>query len=169
MGGLIFPIILWVGTAALSAILAKDSVFELSGPIVSTFCIGGLVYLTFAAQRANARAREKRQTRNEYLLQEVRNNQTQAAPAPEAGTREVDERVLRFVQWFLELGLTPKNDFSYHDVVDQFQTAAIRYQLYEAINSLGLYQSVYCPNFHGYLSQAQRNVIEKSFTKKVME
>ncbi|ETI23240.1 hypothetical protein G647_05038 [Cladophialophora carrionii CBS 160.54] len=84
--------------AALSPILAKDSVFESSDPIVSKCCIGGLLSLTFATQRAHARAREKRQTPNEYLLQEVRNSQTQATPAPAEGIRELDERVLRCVQ-----------------------------------------------------------------------
>lgn len=169
MGGLVFPLALWIGTAGLSAALAKDSVLELAGPLMSAFCIGGVVYLVYVCRRAISEADKKRETRNSYLVDEVRNNQTQASPAPPPGTREVDERTLRFVQWWLELGLTPKDDFSYHDVIDQFQTAAIRYQLYEVMNSLGIYQSVYCPNFHGYLSQAQRNAIEKSFTKKVME
>ncbi len=169
MGGLVFPIILWVGTAGLSALLARDSVMELAGPLMSAVCIGGLAYLTYSTQHANAEARKKRAARNNFLLDEVRNNQTTASPAPEAGSRELDESTLRFVQWFLELGMTPKDDFSYHDVVDQFQTAAIRYQLYEAVNCLGLYQNVFCPNFHGYLSQAQTNTIDKSLTKKVME
>ncbi|KAH0846704.1 hypothetical protein FOPE_11145 [Fonsecaea pedrosoi] len=169
MGGLVFPIALWVGTAALSAVLAKESVLELAGPLMSAVCVGGIIYLAYACQRANAEARKKRAARNSYLVEEVQRNQTHAAAAPEPGTREVDEKTLRFVQWYLELGLTPKDDFSYHDVIDQFQTSAIRYQLYEAVNCLGMYQNVYCPNFHGYLSQAQRNAIDKSFTKKVMD
>ncbi|KAJ9612110.1 hypothetical protein H2200_003707 [Cladophialophora chaetospira] len=169
MGGLAFPITLWAGTAALSALLARDSVLELAGPLTSAFCVGGLIYITYSTQRANAEARKNREARNNFLLDAVRNNQTQATPAPKAGTREVDEQTLRFVQWSIELGLMPKDDFSYHDVIDQFQTAALRYQLYETVNVLGLYQNVYCPNFRGYLSQAQVNVIDKSCTKKVME
>jgi len=80
----------------------------------------------------------------------------------------MDERTLRFTQWFIELGLTDKDDWSYHDVIDQFQTSAIRYQLYETVSDLGMYQYIFAPNFHGYLSQAQRNVIEKSLTEKVV-
>jgi hypothetical protein len=57
----------------------------------------------------------------------------------------------------------------YHDVIDEFQTATIRYQLYEAVSDLGIYKNVYCPNFHGFLLQAQRNIIRILFTKKVME
>jgi len=168
MGGIIFPITLWTGTAVLAAVLARDTVFEMAAPLWSAICIGSIIYITYATSTASAAARKKREARNKYLVEEVRSNQAQAVePAP--GSREVDERTLRFVQWALELGLSPKDDFSYHDVIDQFQTSAIRYQLYENVSDLGLYQNVYCPNFHGYLSQAQRNSIEKSFSKKVME
>lgn len=167
MGGVIFPILLWVGTSGLSALLARDSVFEAAGPLWTAICIGGIIYMAWASRNANEIAKKKRQTRNEYLVNEVQQNQAMAV-RPEPGSREVDERSLRFVQWFIELGLTPKDDFSYHDVIDQFQTSAIRYQLNYAVSELGLYQNVYCPNFHGYLSQAQRNVIEKSLQKKVV-
>ena len=68
----------------------------------------------------------------------------------------------------IELGRTAKDDFSYHDVIDQFQTSAIRYQLYEAVSDLGVYQFIYAPNFHGYVSEAMRNTIEKSLTEKVV-
>ena len=168
MGGVIFPLALWIGTSLLSALLARDSLLEFAGPLWTAICIGGVLYLTYATLAANAVARKKRETRNAYLVNEVQNNQAQATET-ELGSRELTERQLRFLQWFIELGLTPKDDFSYHDVIDQFQTSAIRYQLYEAVSDLGMYQYLFAPNFHGYLSQAQRNIIEKSFTKKVME
>jgi hypothetical protein len=44
----------------------------------------------------------------------------------------------------------------------------VRYQLYEAIYALGLYQCHYVPGFHGYLNAAQQNVIHKSCTKFVL-
>lgn len=168
MGGVVFPIILWIGTSLLSAFLARDSVLEFAGPLWTAICVGGVLYLTYATFTANALARKKRETRNAYLVKEVQNNQAMATET-DMGSRELNERQLRFLQWFIELGLTAKDDFSYHDVIDQFQTSAIRYQLYEAVSDLGMYQYLFTPNFHGYLSQAQRNIIEKSFTKKVME
>lgn len=100
-------------------------------------------------------------------MQAVQDSQA-AGKAPEPGSRELDLKTLRFMQWFLELGLTAKDDFSYHDIIDQFQTSAIRYQLYESLSDLAMYQFVFAPNFHGYLSQAMRNCIEKSLTEKVV-
>jgi hypothetical protein len=166
-GGITFPIVLWTGTDLLGAMIAKDSVLEAAGPLWTAICLLGIAYLTWKTKEANQTGREKRQVRNAYLVDAVQQNQLNAIEA-EPGSREVDETTLRFLQWHLELGLSTKDDYSYHDVIDQFQTSAIRYQLYEAVSDLGLYQSVFAPNFHGYLSQAQRNIIEKSLQKKVV-
>ena len=166
-GGVFFPIALWTGATASASFLARDTLFEPAGPIVLAFCIIGITYITFQANKANEEARQKGQKRNDYLIDAVQNNQAKGK-RHEPGSRELDLRTLRFVQWFIELGLTPINDFSYHDVIDQFQTSAIRYQLYEAISDLGMYQFLYAPNFHGYLSKASRNCIEKSLTQPVI-
>jgi hypothetical protein len=167
MGGVVAPIVLWTGTSLLAAALARDSVLELAGPLWTAVCISGIAYITYATQSANAEMRKKRAVRNDYLINAVSENQS-IATEPKPGSREMDERTLRFTQWFIELGLAPKDDWSYHDIIDQFQTSAIRYQLYETVSDLGMYQYIFAPNFHGYLSQAQRNVIEKSLTEKVV-
>ena len=166
-GGVLFPALLWVGTSALAGLLARDSVFEVAAPLWTAICVGGVAYLTYATYAANAEAEAHRNTRNSYLVEEVQQSQA-AGQRHEPGSRELDLRTLRFLQWFIELAHTAKDDFSYHDVIDQFQTSAIRYQLYEAINDLGMYQFIYAPNFHGYLTQGMRNVIEKSLTSRVI-
>ena len=166
-GGVAFPIILWVGTSALAAFLGRDSLLDIAGPLWAVACVVGVAWLTYQTQAANAEARQKRQKRNEYLVEAVQENQAAGRKHP-PGSREVDLRTLRFMQWFIELGLTRKDDFSYHDVIDQFQTSAIRYQLYEAVSDLGVYQYIYAPNFRGCVSQAMRNCIEKSLTERVV-
>jgi len=166
-GGVLFPILLWSGTSALAAFLARDKLFDSAGPIVVAISIGGIIYTTFQTAAENARARQRRQVRNDYLVEAVQQNQAQGKkPAP--GSRELDLKTLRFVQWFTESGLSPMDDFSHHDVIDQFQTAAVRYQIYDIVNNLGLYQYIYAPNFHGYVSKGMRNAIEKSLTEKVV-
>ena len=166
-GGLFFPIALWTGSAALAAVLARDTLIELSAPIWLAVCVGGIAYIALQTQRANNEAQSKRKFRNEYLIDTIRQSQAEAKKFP-PGSRELDLRTLRFLQWQIELGLTSMDDFSYHDIIDQFQTSAIRYQLYETVSDVGLYQNIYAPNFHGYASKAQRNCIEKSMTERVM-
>lgn len=168
-GGLAFPILLWAGSDLFAVVLAGDTVLESAGPIVTAACVLGITYMTWQTQLGNRQAQKKREERNAFLEDAVRENHVNAHQAPPPGSREADERTLRFVQWILEMGLAPKDDFSYHDVIDQFQTSAIRYQLYQGVYELAVYQSNYCPNFHGYLSKAERGLIEKSMSKKVMK
>jgi len=165
-GGVTFPIVLWSGTALLAAALARGSVLELAAPLWVATYISGIAYIALKSNAADAKAQQKRVHRNDYLVDAVERIHTATAPQP--GTRELSERDVRFLQWVLEMGLSDKNDWSHHDIIDQFQTSAIRYQLYDGVCSLGTYQYIFAPNFHGYLSQAQRNLIEKSLTQKVM-
>lgn len=167
-GGLAFPLGLWIGSTLAASLLARDTVLESAGSIVTAACVIGISYIVKQTLAANRVAEKKRDERNAFLVDAVQDNYTAAAMAPAPGSREADERSIRFIQWVLEMGLTPQDDFSYHDVIDQFQTSAIRYQLYQGQYELALYQNNYCPNFHGYLSEAQRGLIEKSMTKKVM-
>jgi len=82
--------------------------------------------------------------------------------------RELSLEELRMIQYIIDQGLRDINDWAGFNVIDQFQTSALRYQLYEMGYCLGAYQGIYTPSFHGYASEAARNVIKKSFTKKVM-
>ncbi|RDW67533.1 hypothetical protein BP6252_08929 [Coleophoma cylindrospora] len=167
-GGVFFPLFLWSGTAALSAALAQETLFEPAAYAWPFLCIVGIGYVTLSTYRANMAAEIERKARNEWLIDQVYRNQTDASEVPAPGSRELDLQTLRFVQWFMELALTDENDWSYHNIIDQFQTSAIRYQLYETVYALGMYQAHYAPGYHGALSQAQRNVIHKSTKQEVM-
>lgn len=148
-GGLVFPITLWTGSLLAASFLARDTVLESAGTIVTAACVLGISFIVWKTQVANGEAEKKRDERNAYLINAVKENDASATPAPAPGTREADERSLRFLQWVLEMGLAPQDDFSYHDVIDQFQTSAIRYQLYQGTYELSSFQSNYCPCFHG--------------------
>jgi Linalool dehydratase/isomerase len=152
----------------LAGYLARDELLESAAPAWAVVCVVGIAYLTYRTSQATSQSELKRKERNAYLVEQVQANQLSAPSAPPADQREVDPRTLRFVQWIIEAGLADFNDWTHHDVIDQFQTAAIRYQLYEIVYSLSIYQCHYVPNFHGYLGAAQRNAIEKSCTQKVM-
>lgn len=168
-GGVFFPLFLWTSTAGLSAALAKKTLFEPAPYFWAIFCVFGILYISLRTYNANKAADINRQARNGWLVEQVQKNQASASSTPAPGSRELDLDTLRYVQWFIELGMTDENDWSYHDIIDQFQTSAIRYQLYETVYCLAMYQAHYAPGFHGVLSQAQRNVIRKSTSQKVMK
>lgn len=113
-------------------------------------------------------ARAKRQTRNSFLPKVLADLEAYKYEPQGPGDREIDLKTARAVQYLVDQGLRDLNDWTDVKIIDQFQTSAIRYQLYENMYVLGAYQGIYTPNFHGYLSQSIRNHIEKSMLKKVM-
>ncbi|EWG52157.1 hypothetical protein FVEG_10965 [Fusarium verticillioides 7600] len=168
MGGIAFPIGLWVGSSFAAGYLATDSLFEPSAILWAIFCHTGIFWLMSNARSLNAAGYSKAQERNKYLVQAVEEQLANATLAPAPGSRELSLDTLRHVQHMLERGLSPQDDFSFHDVIDQFQTGAVRYQLYGVVDVLSLYQCHYAPGFHGYLSKASQNCIEKSLQKRIM-
>ncbi|KAL6410795.1 hypothetical protein AUP68_07227 [Ilyonectria robusta] len=168
MGGIFFPIALWVGSSITAGYLASDTLFESSAALWAIFCYSGIFWLMSNARSLNAAGYSKAQERNKYLVEAVQEQLADATPAPAPGSRELSLETLRHVQHMLERGLSARDDFSYHDVIDQFQTGAVRYQLYGVVDVLSLYQCHYAPGFHGYLSRASQNCIEKSLQKRIM-
>lgn len=54
-------------------------------------------------------------------------------------------------------------------IIDQFQPAALRYQINHLGYALGMVQCHYTPSFRGYLGQAQRNLIETYLNRRVWD
>lgn len=170
MGGIVFPFALWFGSALGAGYLAADKpILEKAGLIWAVICFASLTWVMNYASRLNAAGYTKAQERNKYLIPAVVEQMAEAVPAPAPGSREVDLETLRHIQFILERGLSAKDDYSHHDIIDQFRESAIRYQLYSVIDALSLYQCHYAPGFHGYLSKASQNCIEKSLQKRVMK
>lgn len=74
---------------------------------------------------------------------------------------ELDDTDLAFTRYLLDLTLQPLDSFDGFDVIEQFQTSSIRYQLTAVQTALAAYQSAHVPAFSGYLLEAQRAAIVK--------
>jgi hypothetical protein len=128
--------------------------------------LGSLIFYLRHKSALERKAGElKREKRNQYLPTVLGEIETTATPAPPVSERELTLEELRDIQYAIDQARLDLNDWSNHNYIDQFQTSALRYQLYEMLYCLGAYQGIYCPNFHGYLSEGIRNVIAKSLTK----
>ncbi len=80
---------------------------------------------------------------------------------------ELSEDDLAYLRHFIELGLQPVDQFHGFPWVEQFQPSAMRYQINGVGYLLSLANYARVPAFHGYLAQAQRNLIEKMLVKDV--
>lgn len=167
-GGLAFPLGLWILSALGAYFAAGESVFEYAGIITGVALAAFIGYFNRFSAKASKAGVFKRETRNQFIATELRDIEASSVKPPPENERELSLDDLRMVQYAIDQARRDHDDWTNFGIIDQFQTSALRYQLYELGYIMGAYQGIYTPNFHGYLSEAHRNIIEKSFTKKVM-
>ena len=167
-GMVLAPIAVWLGSAALAGGLADAPV----GPAPA-----GLACVTVAliAVRFARAARQRQQAdaktfaaRRQYIVASVAEVRTQCA-MPQVADRTLDDTQLESVRYLLDRALQPVGEFAGYTVIDQFQPAALRYQINHLGYALGMVQAHYTPNFHGYLAEAQRRLIETYRVRKVWD
>jgi hypothetical protein len=134
---------LW-SASAIVAVLISNYTFSRSVSI--RFLRTPLVlsaFLRWLNIRGLSSAIKRRDLHNNYLTEYIKSRSYILATPRALGTREVDLRTLQFVQWFIEIGLLPADDWSRHTMVDQFQTAALRYQLRQSTAARHISVTVY--------------------------
>ena len=161
------PLLVWLGSAALAGAIAPERIWA-GGPWVAAACVAAVCapfYRRAARQKREGFA--KAVARQAFVPASLAEVQVQAAATPDAGAREMGTEELAALRYLLDRALQPIDAWGGFDIVDQFQPAALRYQLNHMGFALGLSQSAYTPNFHGYLGEAQRNLIQKYLLRKV--
>ncbi|RTE76498.1 hypothetical protein BHE90_009047 [Fusarium euwallaceae] len=169
-GAIVFPILVWglsiLGTYAVT----PDTVWESAGLYAFGSLMAVFLYANRSAGAERIRGQKTREARNVIIPQQLARMDEAAARDSKPGEdEELGLEALRKLQFLFDQAFQDLDDWSGFTVIDQFQTSALRYQIYQMMYILGLYQAVYAPNVHGYVSEAFRRVIERSLTKKVLE
>jgi hypothetical protein len=164
-GNILAPPLVWLGAAALATMRTHTGIWEWAEWGVPAIAAGAFA-LSFAGQQATFRAAQKRgRERNRYLA-DLEALPRSVGVVPELGP-ELSAEDLAAQRWALDLALQPLDRFEGFTFIDQFQTAAVRYQINFLQYALALAQYTRTPAFHGYLSEAQRNLIAKMQDKRV--
>lgn len=162
-GNILAPPAVILGSAALAAMSVGDRVRDgaVAALVIVFVLLIGAGLLVDGAK--NCVRRRRRQRRNGYLS-------TMAVPAarsPRFRTGELSAEDLSHQRWLLHLALQPVDRFDGFDRLDQFSFSALRYQLNFTQYALAMSQRHHTPAFHGYLSAAQRNLIEKMLQPRI--
>lgn len=167
-GGLAFPLANWLFSSLIAVYLVGPKIVESSA--VATLGLVAVIYtyLTTRSSLEEVADIKLKERRNEILVEANTRWEVDSVVAGPPGSREMTLEQLRFLQNTLELAIQDHDDFSNMTHIDQFQPAAYRYQLDEFVNVLGTYQCYFAPSFHGIISTAMRNSIEKSLTPRVL-
>jgi hypothetical protein len=162
-----FPPAAWLVGALGAASVATDGVSEIGIVGAAAILLAGVLAAAVGAQRGARAMAERRAQRLAVLPTELARARARGMPTPDRGTVELGERDLQMLRYVFDRALQPVGQFEGYDVIDQFQTAAIRYQINQFGYALAVMQAHYTPNFHGYGTQAQRQLIETYLTPKV--
>lgn len=168
-GMVLAPLVVWLGAAFLAASLAGDSSWAPApfAAAAAVVAIGGAFALSNARKRSTGLARAE--AREAFLPQSLAEVAAEARALPDATTREMTADQLAGLRYLLDRTLQPVGNFDGFTIIDQFQPAALRYQINHMGFALGIAQAAYVPNFRGYMGQAQRNLIEKYLQKRVWD
>jgi Linalool dehydratase/isomerase len=157
----------WLMAAVIAGLTIEHPISAYSPYVAALLSASFIVQRKLSGQKRVIREMEKREQLNAILPDALTALEQRAAPAQKAGTRELTEEQLKALRYAYDRALQPLDRFDGFNIIDQFRESAIRYQLNKLGYALALAQCHYLPNFHGYLSQAQRNFIEKFQDKRV--
>ena len=168
-GAVIAPAIVWLGSALVAGAMAGETVWP--GAAFAAPLAAGAVILAFARsnRKAHAAGLEKAKAREAFLPKSFMEVTQASAREPDPSSREMDDEQLAALRYLLDRALQPVGEFGGFTVIDQFQPAALRYQINHMGFALAVAQTAYVPNFRGYMGLAQRNLIEKYLEKKVWD
>jgi hypothetical protein len=160
-GNILAPALVW-GLSAAGAGVAAGATVTPAALVLVPAVVAALAALTVRYKRREfARALQRRAARLAALPRAMAEVEQRAVATPDAATRELSESELAATRFLYDRGLQPVESLDGLEIIEQFQPAALRYQIFDLHYALAHLQCQYAPNFHGYLSQAQRNLIEK--------
>ncbi|MER3357823.1 MAG: hypothetical protein RLQ73_28155 [Hoeflea sp. D1-CHI-28] len=166
-GMVIAPLGVWLGAAGVAASLAGPEVWAPGAWLAAVSAAALLAGFQLRGQRVKARDRAIYQARQAWFESSRAEVGERARDEAADGTRELDLEQLKSLRYVYERALQPVGEYAGYTIIDQFQPAALRYQINHLGYALAIAQRHYAPNFSGYLGQAQRNLIETYLDPKV--
>jgi hypothetical protein len=166
-GNILAPLAVWLGSAGLAALPAPGRGRWWMFVVLSCLVVALAARRYILGSRELRQGRALRRTFNERLAAIELPERPIFGSEPLGAGPEFSADDLAIERWFLNLALQPVDRFDGFSYVDQYQFAAIRYQLNFLQYALAMAQYTRTPAFHGYLSEAQRNLIEKMTIRSV--
>lgn len=166
-GAVILPPLAWLATAIGAYFAIGETVYPYTWVIVPAAAAFVLI-IHFARLRWNyvtsSRRGAKRAAELPRMLAEL---DAATVPPPPPQSRELTPDDIAASRYLFNLALQPIGQFEGFTRIDNFQLAALRYQLNYMSYGLTMLQCKYLPNFHGYLNRAQHYAIESLTTPDV--
>jgi hypothetical protein len=162
-GNALAPPLIWLLSAALAALMDHGAIprHGAAGVVLGVVLLAVVTLLLAWLKRASYAAR--RREANRFLQHATR----PVAPTLNDRDRELNPQDVKLMRFMLDRALQPVEAFDGFEWLDQFQTAAVRYQLNFIGYALAMAQATHLPAFGGYLDTAQRRLIDKQTDHRI--
>lgn len=161
-GMVVAPVLVWIIAAVAAGLLAGDRVWAVSPVVNLALVAAGLAFAAYRRAKTVKAGAALYEQKKAALPARILDAQAASKEADPIETRELTEEQLMSLRYVFERALQPDEEWNGYDIVDEFQPAARRYQVNRFSYTLGTAQTHYTPSFHGYLSEAQRALLDKS-------
>ncbi|MEO8387663.1 MAG: hypothetical protein ABI893_01930 [Polaromonas sp.] len=160
-GNVLLPPFVWFGSALWAASMDHGAippgvipnVYGMLALVAAAGCLSMLAWFAFAGRQ--------RRIDNDYLVRQTARLDTILAAKPSRQKPEMSLEHLQRVRFALDRALQPLNEFSGFEQRDQFQTAALRYQVNFLAYGIALTQARFTPALGGYMRDAQSKLLHK--------
>jgi hypothetical protein len=166
-GNVLLPPFVWFASALWAASMSHGAIQP--GVVFNAYCVlaslavaGCLWMLAWFMF-----ARRQRRIDNEYLVQQAARLGSIFTAQPSSQKPEMSLTHLHRLRFALDRALQPADEFSGFELRDQFQTAALRYQVNFLAYGIALTQARFTPAFGGYMSDAQSRLLHKQTQHRV--
>jgi hypothetical protein len=167
-GNILAPPLVWLGMAVGAATMRHGALRPGTIAMVYTGLAVALAATALAMAARYLLARRQRKIDNAFLAgQADRLAQVFSAAACEDSAPEMSLDHVQRLRFALDRALQPLDQFMGFEKIDQFQTAATRYQLNFLAYGVALTQARYTPAFRGYMHAAQVALLDKQAQHKV--
>lgn len=176
-GNVLLPAILWFSSVSvtllfgLNQVTSQTALYGIDLTIGVPVLILAAIFLIFAQaivrnqsaklNHACGLAKAGRETCRSFILCVDQPNKFQ----PVEGELNQDE--IKLLRLLLDRALQPVSEFNGFECIDQFQTAAIRYQINFMSYALSMVSARYLPASSAYMETAQKNLAKKSLDYRI--
>ena len=164
-GNVFAPILTWLVLAGWATLNAKGQAIVASGflspSLYFAVLFGGLASCHLVRFVMGFIGRNARRQKNHYLAADQTAQVRVMDPVSKTDSQALMPQDLNHLQLLLDRSLQPVDTFDGFEWRDQFQTAAIRYQVNFLSYAISLTRDLYMPAYSGVLTQAQDNLLAK--------
>jgi len=160
-GNVLLPPLVWLGSAFWAASMnhgaiqpgVVPNVYCMLALFAAAGCLSTLAWFVFSGRQ--------RRIDNDYLARQAARLDTIFTAPASRQNPEMSLAHLQRVRFALDRALQPFDEFSGFEQRDQFQTAALRYQVNFLAYGIALTQARFTPALGGYMSDAQSKLLRK--------